>query len=671
MAVWRKSIAITLLSLLAVILALNFVFYPPLSALSQNSSIVADNDGRWLSGFTVEDGTWRIAADIDYIDSRFIDRLIAIEDKRFYNHSGVDMIAIARAMRTWKRNGKPLSGASTLTMQLVRQLEPRPRTLRSKAIESLRAIQLEMWLSKREILEAYLTHVPYGGNIEGIEAASRAYFSKEADQLTDGEIALLIALPQAPEARRPDLRAEGARIGRDIILEKLGEKGLISNLAISEAKEEVITGREALPDIAWLTAYGLTHSHDKRRSTLDIDFQKELEALAIDKLSAENISTNMSAIVIENQTMAVRAHIGSGDRHRPGGWIDMSKRQRSPGSTLKPLIYALAIDDGLVSSGTKLEDRPTRYGSYRPENFNRRYHGRVSIDEALTHSLNIPAVSVLDRLGPNRLMSVLETAGVNISKNNADDKDAGLAIALGGTGMTLNDIAMIYAGIANEGKVRPLRWDDESRTHKGYAVMSPKAAHSITKSLTQSPTPRGHVPHWLSQENAPIAYKTGTSYGFRDAWAAGFTKEWTVVVWVGRPDGAPRLGQTGRKAAAPMLFDIFSFLPHQASQSKFEKRDEAPTGLSRFNDKDGPQILFPPDGADIYSPDFGLKSRGFTLSVQSDQALTYYINGKRLSSNHWKPETEGFYTVSVRNESGQEAMSKVRIIGAKSALTFN
>ena len=668
---WRKKLAICLLLLGFAMAGVNFVFPPPLNEINQTSSVVKDKDGRWLSGFAMQNGTWRIAADLENTDPRFVERLLAIEDKRFYNHSGVDIPAVFRALKTWHRAGEPLSGASTITMQLVRQVEPRSRTLNSKVIESLRALQLEFWLSKREILEAYLTHIPYGGNIEGIEAASRVYFGKEADQLTDGEIALLIALPQAPEARRPDRKPLGAKQGRNIILDKLVSSEVMDILSASEAKEEHIPLRVAMPETAWLTAYGLAKEEGKQETALNIDLQVALEGLLSSTVDKYEDHTNIAAIIVENKTMAVRAHIASADRARSGGWIDMTRRPRSPGSTLKPFIYALAMDYGLIGAGTKLEDKPTRYGSYSPENFNRRYHGEVRVDEALRHSLNIPAVTLLDEVGSTRLEGILELAGVEMSRNTSNQNGAGLALALGGASMRLNDLVVLYAGLANEGQVRPLRWFESEALPIGRSVMSPKAAQAITKALQQAPTPAGHIPHWLSDTAAPIAYKTGTSYGFRDAWSAGYTKDWTVIVWVGRPDGAPRLGETGRKAAAPVMFDIFSRLPNYSSAYEFKKDEAAPIGLEKLSESNGPILLFPPEGAEIYRPKFGSNSRGLTFSAEADTEVAYYVNGEKLETNLWKPEAPGFYTVQVRDLTGEVAKSNVRIMGPASNLSLN
>ncbi|WP_371398316.1 penicillin-binding protein 1C [Fretibacter rubidus] len=659
-----------MLGCLALLFALNIAVPPSLTAAGHVSSVVQDRDGRWLSGFTVEDGTWRIPADLDAIDPSFIKAVIAVEDKRFYDHSGVDPIAVIRAARTWLREGEAVSGASTITMQLIRQLEPRPRNLRSKVIETIRAVQIELWLSKDEILAAYLTHTPYGGNIEGVEAATRLYLGKAPDQLTTEDIALLIALPQSPEARRPDRNPKTAKAARNAVLAKLNAKGLLSAQTFKEASVSPLhVSRSAMPERAWITAYGLAERGARVTTTLDYDLQNTVEALAMRVMRDIESPTNIAVTIVDNRSMAVRAHLASSDRTRPGGWIDMTRQSRSPGSTLKPFIYGLAMDDGIISLGSRVNDAPTRFGNYRPENFDRRYHGQVRIDEALRHSLNVPAVAILDKIGGKRLEQSLLATGVDMTRLGDGSEQAGLALALGGAGLSVNDVAVLYAALANDGQARALRWIEDSPQSKAVSLVSPKTAANITKALRQSPTPSGYVPGWLSKNGVDIAYKTGTSYGFRDAWAAGYTDDWTVVVWVGRPDGAPRLGQTGRKAAAPILYSIFDSLPHRARAKAYQRDDDAPSGLTTVAALTGPQILFPPNGADIYAAELGADTRGFTLSATSDQGnVRFYVDAAPLAGSVWKPDREGFFTIKAVDATGQSASSRVRIMGRDGTL---
>ncbi|HHI88855.1 MAG TPA: penicillin-binding protein 1C, partial [Hellea balneolensis] len=405
-----------LLAGLTLLLGLNMAFPPPVERAYETSIVVTDHDGEWLSTFPISGHRWRLRAELDEIDPRFIRALLALEDKRFVHHSGVDIPAVLRALRSWQREGQPVSGASTLTMQLARQLEPRPRTLRSKFIEMLRAMQIEARLSKREILTLYLTHTPYGGNVEGLAAATHVYFGKTPDHLTDSEIALLLALPQAPEARRPDRHPKAAKQGRDKVLRRLYQAGLLDQKHYNEARQAAIPAmRQTFPQTAWLTA-GRLKQHAGRngrvRTTLDYDIQGAAERLA--RTYTQDRQSNVAILVVENASMKVRASVGSAGRDRPGGWIDMTDRLRSPGSTLKPFIYGLAFDDGLSTPGSFILDAPTRFGSYRPENFNRRYHGDVRVYEALAHSLNVPAVLALDKIGIERFAATLQLAGADL-----------------------------------------------------------------------------------------------------------------------------------------------------------------------------------------------------------------------------------------------------------------
>ena len=426
--------------LIGVMATLSFWFaQSPVSdhQLSNTSPVLKDRNGVWLNVRTVENGTWRIAADLDEIDPAFLAALIEVEDSRFYAHSGVDGAAILRALKSWHEAGEVVSGASTITMQLVRQYKPRSRTFGSKMIESLEALRFELHYSKAEILEQYLTRISYGGNIEGIEAASRTYLGKSPKYLSPDEIALLIALPQAPEARRPDRNAQGTKGGRDRILQRMAKEDMITLSALKESRTAPIPlTREALPNKAWLTALRLSQSGEKVQSYLDPILQTPLERRLSEYVESLPEPVNASAIIIHAPTREVRGHAAIGRRDHDGGWLDMTAAIRSPGSTLKPFVYGLGMDDGLIGEGTRLRDVPSRFGHYRPENFDRRYYGDVTMAQALQHSLNIPAVGVLDHVGGRRLDATLRAAGASPTQSGpgSDGADAGLALALGGTG---------------------------------------------------------------------------------------------------------------------------------------------------------------------------------------------------------------------------------------------
>lgn len=376
-----------------------------------------------------------------------------------------------------------MSGGSTLTMQLARLLEPRERTVTAKLIQILRAWQLELRHSKQEILELYLTLAPYGGNLEGVRAASWAYFGREPDALTVEQIALLIALPQSPEARRPDRRPENAIAARGRVLDRLAAVGLARADASADAALDPAPGRRDFPADAWHAAEALRRAGDGTDeivSTIDIRLQQMLQqelALAARETGPD---VQFAAMLVETESRAVRAMAGSASRARPGGWLDLTDRPRSPGSTLKPFIYGMAFDDGLAAPGTRIADLPRRFAGYRPDNFDRRFRGDVTIAEALQHSLNIPAVTTLDGVGARRFNAALGFAGARPQRPRTAGSDSGLAVALGGAGLTLRQLAVLYAALGDEGVARPLRWrEDEPLADDGYPVIGAESAAEV------------------------------------------------------------------------------------------------------------------------------------------------------------------------------------------------
>jgi penicillin-binding protein 1C len=621
------------------------------------------------------DNYWRFQAHLDKIDPNYISAVLAIEDERFFSHSGVDMPAILRALKSWHDKGQIVSGASTLTMQLVRQYEPRPRVVKSKAIEAFAALKYELVFSKDEILSQYLTRISYGGNIQGVEAASWKYFGKTPQSLTWDEIALLVALPQAPESRRPDRHPVAAKAGRDRILDKLSKAGLLSSLHAEEAKTVPVPHKfYSFPSDDSIGAPLLMSRAQSLHSYINTDIQNAAHQILQTALETETSQLNASVLVVENVSRNVVAHVSAGERQHEGGWLDLAKAIRSPGSTLKPFIYAVAMSDGEANGASAIRDAPTRFGAYQPENFNRRYYGRVRLDDALKHSLNVPAVAALEQIGPARFESLLVSAGAAPHLPTQRSEDTGLSLALGGAGMTANDLAVLYAALADGGVAKPLNWIRETiaDSEKSLRLFSAETAQNITSILADATPPKGRVPGQLVKGRAPIAYKTGTSYGARDSWAAGYTQDYTVIVWVGRPDGAPRPGDTGRKSAAPLLFDIFDRLEGQtetswnvASIPRTTRSDALP--FKTILDQ-GPQISFPADRSEIL---VSRRKKSVTLRAQSDKDLRFYVNGEKLSVQYgaadFIPPSAGFYTLKVVDEDGQVAKSRFRILGPDNA----
>ncbi len=672
---WTLRLAGGLFALALSALLLDRIFPPPIERGRVVSFVAEDRAGRPLRAFPVEDGRWRLAADLDRIDPHFIEALLMIEDQRFYDHAGVDPIAVIRATGQAVRRGRIVSGASTISMQTARLLEPRPRHLGSKLIEAVRAVQLETRLSKDEILELYLTLTPYGGNLQGVRAASWAWFGREPDVLTPDQIALLIALPQSPEVRRPDLRPTQARAARAAILERLSVNGWISAARASDASQEGLPRRRnVFPNEAWHAAETLRRQAGGApfaRSTLDLSLQQEAARIVRALAAHGGEGVQASALIVEIETRAVRAAVGSAGRARAGGWLDLTAARRSPGSTLKPLVYALAFDDGLATPDTRIRDLPARFANYRPENFDRSFRGEVTVADALQHSLNIPAVRVLDQVGAARFASVLDRAGARPDIPGALDGAAGLAVALGGLGLSAQDLAVIYAALGDEGRARPLVWmeaDVDSGAAAPARLVSAESAAEILDVLHGSPAPPGRMPSSLSQSAPDIAYKTGTSYGFRDAWAAGVSGGYAVIVWTGRPDAAPRAGVTGRSAALPALFDLVDAIAR--SDPDFEPRrpepDAAstPTTLARFSRSgEPPTILFPPEDAELWAEGAG---RSFVLSARGEGALRWYADGRPVGHDAggapvFTPDGPGFYELAVVDEAGRSVRTRVQV----------
>lgn len=530
----------------------------PLEETHQVSRVVLDRNGRLLRAYAMADGRWRLPVVARReVDPRYLDLLMAYEDQRFLNHHGVDPLAFLRAAWQWATHGHIVSGGSTITMQLARLLEPRQhRSLVAKLRQAVRAVQLERRFSKDEILDLYLTLAPYGGNLEGIRAAALAYFGKEPKRLSLAEAALLVALPQSPERRRLDRHPEAARAARDRVLQRMVEQSEVTAEDAARAmREPVPRWRKPLPFLAPHAADQATSNNTEApvvRLTLDATVQHALERLARDRADALGPELSVGILAVANDTGEVLAHVGSPDYfdERRAGQVDMIRAVRSPGSTLKPFIYGLAFEDGVAHPESLIDDRPVRFGAYAPENFDMTFQGTVAVRKALQLSLNVPAVALLDRVGAARLTARLRQAGLDL-KLPANEVP-GLAMGLGGVGVTLRELVQTYAGIPRLGSVVALRESmDEMAPRPPRRLLDPAAAWQVGDILLGTPPPENAAAH-------RIAFKTGTSYGSRDAWAVGFDGRVTMGVWVGRPDSAPVPGMTGRGAAAPILFDAFA-----------------------------------------------------------------------------------------------------------------
>jgi len=685
---WQRWLALSGLSLFVLVVAGGIQLNSMLIGMAQTlpptpdvatlpvSVAVSDRNGQLLRPFTTADGRWRLPVERTEVDPKFIAMLVAYEDQEFQNHAGINWRSMARAAGQFVgAGGRVVSGGSTLTMQVARLIEGEPtRNLWGKVRQMVHADRLEHELSKEQILDLYLTLAPYGGNIEGVRAASLAYFGKEPARLTTAEAALLVALPQSPEARRPDRDPQAAQRSRDMVLDRLVAMGALPEEEAAAAKHEPVPqARRAFPMLAPHMAQQAVKAQPEARSvelTIDKRLQEALERLATGRARILDPKVSVAIVAADIHTGDVLASIGSAGLFatQSAGFVDMTSAIRSPGSTLKPLIYGLAFEQGLAHPQSLIEDRPTAFGAYVPVNFDGFNRGTVTIHDALTESLNIPAVVVLDAVGPAKLVSRIRRAHADprLPVNTAPS----LAVGLGGVGITLRDLVSVYAAIGNGGV--PVTLHDGIKPQEvvqhAAPVLDPIAAWYVSDILADVPPP-------LNGSPGRIAYKTGTSYGYRDAWAIGFDGNTVIGVWVGRPDGAPVPGLAGITGAAPILFEAFDRLgnrkaplPRAPQGVVFASNSELPAPLKRFRHPDedlvardaAPEIAFPGDGVDV---DLGLSTGSLSpLMVKVRNGVppfTYFANGAPIGrpefarQSSWNPDGPGYVTLSVVDAAGR------------------
>jgi len=668
-------------------LAVGYLCLPPpdLGRSERTSTLVLARDGSILRGFLSADGKWRLRTSVDDIDPLYRRMLIATEDRRFESHLGAAPLAVLRAAGQWLGHGHIISGASTLTMQAVRLLERRPRTLAAKVAESGEALALERRLGKDQIIGIYLTLAPFGGNLEGVRAASFAYFGKEPTHLTAAEAALLVAIPRSPERLRPDRHPEAARQARDAVLLRMAADGIISDQARVEALDESVPHlRDPLPFHALHLAkavHGENPTASVLRTTIDPFLQNQVETLLHREAAALDPQMTLAAIVVDNRERQVVAYVGNADflsaaRH---GTVDMARAIRSPGSALKPFIYAMAFDRLIVHPETILDDQPRHFGEYAPGDFDGQFHGEVTAREALQYSLNVPAVAVLDRLGPARFIAALAAAGIRL-KLPQPTSEPGLAVALGGDGISLADLAALYVALSRDGVVAPLRTLQGATPGRETTIFGPVAAWYVNDILGNAPPPPGMLPADLRRAR-PLAFKTGTSYGFRDAWAVGYDAEVTIAVWAGRPDGTPVPGMSGRTTAAPVVFKIADLLGSPAARggpkpppsgALLVARRNLPPGLQRLDpgpaeragrDPGGPRILYPPDGSRVewHGEEVPLEASGGLGPLRWLADGRLLPPGQPRRDLYWSPSGVGFAQLTVIDSAGRSARATVRL----------
>jgi len=698
---WRSRLisgTLALVSPVLLYLVLTIAFPLDLSRTQHLSTEILDDRGRPLRIYLSEDGYLRLPVTPDQVDPHYLKMLIAYEDKRFYRHIGIDPLAMVRAITQAVTNGRIVSGGSTLTMQVARLLEPRERTVAAKIIEMFRALQLEQKFTKDEILSIYLTLAPFGGNREGIRAAALTYFNRSPDHMTAGEAALLVALPQSPSRTRPDRHPERAKAARDKILHRVRSGGAFAPDVIDIALREDITATAAtLPMFAPHLADRLKARIDHlpqaqpakvkaRQSWIRADLQRWSERHIRQYVARRAPGASAALLIVENKSRRVIGYVGAADFQdaQSDGYVDMVTAIRSPGSTLKPLIYGLAMDQGMAHPDSRINDVPTAFGAYSPKNFRDRHYGDVSLRDALQLSLNVPAVIALERLGPTSFIEKMRRHGLDLRLPDSAS-GPGLAIALGGVGTSLQSLVGAYAALADDGVLRPLalsQSDQSAAPAPEQALLDRESRWRLADMLRGVRAPVGMLDESRQPERRDISYKTGTSYGFRDAWAIGYNRDYTVGVWIGRPDGAPNPGHFGASTAAPLLFQAFDRLPdapgaHLARPAHLReaRHHDLPPALKRFDRRISksnrvhnsapPQITFPVSGSLLERPGEGRK---LVLEAEGGKRpFTWVINGDPVKSGrwskniHWRPPGPGFAEIILIDALGRRATADIQI----------
>ncbi|EMW6555710.1 peptidoglycan glycosyltransferase PbpC [Citrobacter werkmanii] len=576
--------------------------------------VVVAHDGTPLWRFADADGIWRYPVTIDEVSPRYLQALINYEDRWFWKHPGVNPFSVLRAAWQDLSSGRVVSGGSTLTMQVARLLDPHPRTFGGKFRQLWRALQLEWHLSKRDILTLYLNRAPFGGTLQGVGAASWAYLGKSPAQLSYSDAALLAVLPQAPSRLRPDRWPERAEAARNKVLERMAIQGIWSAKQVQESREEPVwLAPRQMPQLAPLFSrmmLGKSRS-DKIVTTLDAGLQRQLEELAQNWKGRLPARSSLAMIVVDHTDMSVRGWVGSVDMNDDSrfGHVDMVNAIRSPGSVLKPFIYGLALDDGLIHPASLLQDVPRRTGDYRPGNFDSGFHGPVSMSEALVRSLNLPAVQVLEAYGPKRFAASLRNVGLPLYLPAGAAPN--LSLILGGAGARLDDMAAAYSAFARHGKAGKLRLQPADPLLE-RPLMSAGAAWIIRRIMADEAQP---LPDNALSRVVPLAWKTGTSYGYRDAWAIGINARYVIGIWTGRPDGTPVVGQFGFASAVPLLNQVNNLL---LSRGTNQPEDPRPESVSRG-------VVCWPGGQSLAAGDSNCRRRLATWLLDGSQPPTLLL----------------------------------------------
>ena len=617
-----------------------------------SSDFIYSRDGHLLNCFTSTDGYWRKPVRLDHISPRLIQSVIACEDRWFYYHPGFNPASLALAAVDNVKAGRFVRGGSTITMQIARMMEPKSRTIPNKIIEILRAVQLELAFSKDELLEMYFNLAPYGGNIEGVGAAAYMYFDKSPEYLSPAEAAVLTAIPASPSQFRPDRDIGKCTARRDRVLQYLRDKSILSAADYEQAlKEELPVRRVTAVVAAPHFCQSLTLVESGRPdivSTLDYKLQRTCERLARNYQGtlAQKGIYNLSVVIIDNRTGELLALVGSADfadaAHH--GQVNGALAPRSPGSALKPFVYALGFDKGVISPALKVEDLPVSYAGYIPVNYDNEYHGLVSVSEALIQSLNVPAVNLAAKIHLEEVYDLLHRGGIT----TLDKKyfEYGLPLILGSGEVTLLELTNLYATLARGGAYLPVtavKSDDKPQPRR---LLSQDACYLVTEILSELKRPDLPASWEFTPDIPRVAWKTGTSFGRRDAWAVGYNPDFTVGVWAGNFSAEGSISIVGAEVAAPLMFDIFNQLPSSGGKSWFS----TPSGIDqrpvcavsgRVADDDCPDRVIEPFIPGVSPVEKCTVHRKILVDTQSEyQVCRYCSAGRRTKETiieQWPP----------------------------------
>jgi penicillin-binding protein 1C len=632
------------------IAALAFVFPPDLARLAMQGRVIRDRNDVPIAFYPDARGEWKFPAATQDVDPLLIRMLIAIEDHRYYRNPGFDPVAVARATVQWLIARRVVSGASTLTMQVARLLHPAPRTLPVKLREALQALSLTEHFSKQRILGMWLSLAPFGGDIVGVEAASRLWFGQPPHSLSAAQAALLIALCRRPEALRPDRHAEAALLARNRILDEAASDGVISSAQAARARAAPVPRH--WQDLPRQTPQLTIHMATGARTTLDAPLNAALAGLARRALAAMRPAESLAIVIADARTRGIRA-AWLGDFANPvrAGFVDLSRAIRSPGSALKPFLYGLAFAEGIAGPDTMLRDLPRDFAGYGPDDFDHTFMGTVTAATALRRSLNLPAVSLMQRYGPDRFAARLAAAGAPLRLPHGAAPS--LPLALGGAGVTMRRLITLYAALATDGGVEPLHVI-AGRRRPRTALLSPAIAREIADVLTR-PLP-GDVADG-------IAWKTGTSAGNRDDWAIGFDRRHVVAVWTGRPDGGALPGGAAIDRAVPILAQVFGLLPNDPRATR---PPAAPLSLAAPADGAPLELASPPGDATVTT--LGpIELR----AVGGVRPLTFLLDDvpldsvPALRSATFTPEGPGFYRLRIIDAEGQSIVRRLHVLAAQ------